>query len=276
MGIFVAGMVWLALGEFVQIIAPFRHGEKRPKPRDDYRPRTSDRALQVMGLGVGISAWCFEGVYFQSTMTACFFGLVIFHLLSVHFHVEELDIQSIHALALHTLAFLLIAYTWSHSILLVRSRQPYCGGLVAMMCLASWASDAAGYFIGKRIGRYPIFPRISPGKTWAGTVACLLFAVVPCVGMHYAAKNHWLPAHALPRDASLSVFVLFGLLIGLAGVFGGLISSLLKRAGGVKDSGRYFTGHGGVNDRFDTYSLCAPATYFFAVLLGSDSWWLGW
>lgn len=67
------------------------------------------------------------------------------------------------------------------------------------------------------------------------------------------------------------IYVAFALLIGVAGVFGGLIGSVIKRAGGVKDSGRFFTGHGGVNDRFDVYYMCAPATYFFAMHL--PQWW---
>jgi phosphatidate cytidylyltransferase len=204
-------------------------------------------------------------------MTVSFYALILFHLATVQFHVEQLSLAIVHALALHTLAFLLIAYTWSHAILIVRAGTPYCGGLCAMMCLASWASDAAGYFIGKRIGRTLLFPDISPNKTLEGTIACVIFAVLPCVSLQQAARAGYLPEHALPRDASLGVFVLFGLLIGGAGVFGGLISSLLKRAGGVKDSGRYFTGHGGVNDRFDTFSMCAPLTYFFMMLL--QTWW---
>jgi phosphatidate cytidylyltransferase len=271
MGLFVVLMIHLALGEFVQILAPFRHGDKRPKALDDYRQHWSDRALVGVGTAVGLSAFIWDGVYFSSTFTTCFYGLIVFHLATVQFHVEQLSLAIVHALALHALALLLIAYCWAHIILLVRAGTPYCGGLVAMMCLASWASDAAGYFIGKRLGRTPLFPQISPSKTLEGTVACVVFAVLPCVGLQQAANAGWLPEHALPRDAALSVFVSFGLLIGVAGVFGGLISSLLKRAGGVKDSGRFFSGHGGVNDRFDTFSLCGPLTYFFAVLL--QSWW---
>lgn len=185
-------------------------------------------------------------------MTVSFYALILFHLATVQFHVEQLSLAIVHALALHTLAFLLIAYTWSHAILIVRAGTPYCGGLCAMMCLASWASDAAGYFIGKRIGRTLLFPVISPNKTLEGTIACVIFAVVPCVSLQQMAIRGYLPEHALPRDASLGVFVLFGLLIGksaiclcdqshhlshhfcltgCAGVFGGLISSLLKRAG---------------------------------------------
>jgi phosphatidate cytidylyltransferase len=154
----------------------------------------------------------------------------------------------------------------------VRAGTPYCGGLVAMMCLSSWASDAAGYFIGKRIGRTPLFPQISPNKTLEGTVACVDFCRAAmrrhCSRRRAPATCRRTRCRATRR---LGVFVAFGLLIGVAGVFGGLISSLLKRAGGVKDSGRFFTGHGGVNDRFDTFSLCGPLTYFFMMLL--QTWW---
>ena len=78
-------------------------------------------------------------------------------------------------------------------------------------------------------------------------------------------------------------------MIGIAGVFGGLVFSVIKRAGGVKDSGvyvvnkrcpllnkmhRFYVGHGGVSDRFDTMILCAPASFYFATLATNQQWWL--
>jgi len=270
-GLFINVVVWLGLGEFIATVAPFRNGVKRPKLADDYVWRSADRALQIFGTLVSISALVLDGAYYATIMAAFFLLLIIYHLVTVQFEIEHLSLAVLHAMALHVFGFLLIAFTWSYAIVCVFSPQPYTGSMIALGLLASWASDAAGYFFGKRFGRRHLFPLISPTKTLEGTAAQLLFATACCVAFHYAVQKGYVASHLLPIDTSVWLYAAFGLLIGVAGVFGGLVGSVLKRAGGVKDSGLFFAGHGGVSDRFDSHYLCAPATYMVAVLL--RAWW---
>ncbi len=99
-------------------------------------------------------------------------------------------------------------------------------------------SDVAGYFAGKSLGGPKFWPRISPKKTWAGTVAGWIGAGI--VGALFAG-----PSGAGPVLVPLSV------LVGVAGQMGDIAESAVKRMQGVKDSSNLIPGHGGVLDRFD-------------------------
>lgn len=120
---------------------------------------------------------------------------------------------------------------------------------------AVWAADIAAYMVGSRIGRRKIAPRISPGKTWEGTIAGFVAAatVVAFVG--------------LPAGASAS-WIVPALLVGPAAYAGDLLESWVKRRAGVKDSGRVFPGHGGMLDRIDSLVAAAPVVALAILVLG--------
>ena len=126
-------------------------------------------------------------------------------------------------------------------------------GVALWLLVTVAAADTGAYFAGRRFGRRPLAPRVSPGKTWAGTaggaVAALLCGAVG--GWWFAGS----PAAWLGLAAALFV----------ASVIGDLFESVLKRVRGVKDSGAVLPGHGGVLDRLDSVLGAAPVT---AVLHG--------
>jgi CDP-diglyceride synthetase len=113
--------------------------------------------------------------------------------------------------------------------------------------LSTWAADVTAYLVGSALGRRRIAPRISPGKTWEGTIAG--FAASALVVLVVAAT------FGLPRV----VAAIAAVGIGPVGFAGDLLESYVKRRAGVKDSGTIFPGHGGVLDRLD--SLVAVATF---------------
>jgi phosphatidate cytidylyltransferase len=121
-------------------------------------------------------------------------------------------------------------------------------------------SDTGAYSVGSLIGRHRMIPRISPSKTWEGfagalfasTLASLVF--VHFLGSHLAGMT-W--PHAL----------ILGLLLGLTAVVGDLIESLFKREAGVKDSGRFFPGIGGILDLLDSLLFNAPIMYLYLRLV---------
>lgn len=119
--------------------------------------------------------------------------------------------------------------------------------------LLIWASDTGAYFAGKAFGRTQLFERISPKKTWEGTVGGALFTLAAAGGMaHYFSQlNLW---QWLVLAAIIIVF----------GSYGDLIESLLKRSRNKKDSGFLLPGHGGFLDRFDSLLYASP---FIAVFL---------
>jgi len=110
---------------------------------------------------------------------------------------------------------------------------------------ATWAADVGAYAIGSVAGRRKIAPRISPGKTWEGTLGGFAAAALAVLGIS--------ALFGLGRlDAAVAAVT-----IGPAAFAGDLLESWVKRRAGVKDSGRIFPGHGGMLDRID--SLVAVA-----------------
>ncbi len=107
-------------------------------------------------------------------------------------------------------------------------------------------SDVAGYFVGRIVGGPKFWPRVSPKKTWSGTVAGWVGALL--VGLVAAYQGVFTPTEAL-----------FAPLIAFAGQMGDIIESAIKRKIGVKDSSHLIPGHGGVLDRFDAMIGAAGA-----------------
>lgn len=112
----------------------------------------------------------------------------------------------------------------------------------------TWSNDAAAYFTGIGIGRHKLWPRLSPKKTWEGTVGGWIAAAVAAVVVV------WLS----PLQAPLYLAGLIGAVCGVLGLFGDLSISMLKRQMGVKDSGHFLPGHGGMLDRLDSLLFVLP------------------
>lgn len=126
--------------------------------------------------------------------------------------------------------------------------------LYAAVCV--WATDTFAYFVGKTVGRVPMAPTLSPGKTVEGAVGGLVGALV--VGVSFGL---WIQ---LPWYHSLAV----GVIAGLAGQIGDLFESALKREIGIKDFGHIMPGHGGILDRVDSLLFVVPLVYLYLRLAG--------
>ncbi len=118
------------------------------------------------------------------------------------------------------------------------------------------ASDTFQYYSGRTFGKRPLAPVISPKKTIEGAIGGFVLAPITLVVI----AHFW-----LPRLNPFGVWAA-GIGIVIAGIAGDLFESSLKRAAGVKDSGRLIPGHGGVLDRIDALLFCAP---LFLLLLKS-------
>ncbi|HTX88530.1 MAG TPA: phosphatidate cytidylyltransferase [Bacteroidales bacterium] len=118
--------------------------------------------------------------------------------------------------------------------------------------LITWIYDTGAYLYGKQFGRHPFFERISPKKTWEGTIAGVIVASAAAVGLYF-----------LVREIRLVDWLALTGLVIVFGTFGDLAESLFKRSLGIKDSGNLLPGHGGVLDRFDTFFLSAPFVYLY-------------
>jgi len=125
-------------------------------------------------------------------------------------------------------------------------------GLLLGFFLILWLNDTFAYLVGSAIGKHKLFERISPKKTWEGSIGGAVFALFTA----------WLLSHyftvLLPWQwlAVAIITVVFGTL-------GDLVESMLKRSLGIKDSGNILPGHGGMLDRFDAVLLAAPVVFVF-------------
>lgn len=118
-----------------------------------------------------------------------------------------------------------------------------------------WICDSAAFGIGMKWGKKKIFPRVSPKKTIVGSVAGFLSVLI----FFYVLEHFHLPS----ADFSLQDVIVFSIISGVFGQLGDFMESLFKRDVGVKDSGSFLKGHGGVLDRFDSLIFAAPLTYFY-------------
>lgn len=130
--------------------------------------------------------------------------------------------------------------------------------LLLFLFLVIWADDAFAYFVGRALGRAPLFPRISPKKTVEGSVAGLLGSLL--TGWAFA-QWRW------PAVQWWRIILLVGL-VAVAGQAGDLAESALKRGSNIKDSGKLLPGHGGLLDRMDSLLFAAPAMWSILILTG--------
>ncbi len=124
-----------------------------------------------------------------------------------------------------------------------------------ILIVTIWINDTAAYLVGSLIGRRPLSP-ISPNKTWEGTIAGILISVLLVTKI----MGQYIPLN------ERSIF-LISMVAAIAGTFGDLLESKLKRLAGVKDSGAMMPGHGGFLDRFDSILLATPFVWLLIQLV---------
>ena len=140
--------------------------------------------------------------------------------------------------------------------------------LLALFVLI-WLNDSGAYCVGyllskRKGGNHKMFPRVSPNKSWEGLIGG---AVVPVAAGCLLSHLGWFNALPALWGCSFVSPMIFSLIVVIFGTLGDLMESLLKRTIGVKDSGKFMPGHGGVLDRFDSILLATPAIIFFLWLL---------
>lgn len=115
-----------------------------------------------------------------------------------------------------------------------------------------WASDSGAYCVGSLIGKHRLFERISPKKSWEGSVGGGVLALAAACALWY-----FFPIMSLWQWMGMALVVV------VFGTWGDLVESLMKRQLGIKDSGNILPGHGGILDRFDSAMLAVPAVIIY-------------
>lgn len=129
-----------------------------------------------------------------------------------------------------------------------------------------WANDTGAYCAGSLFGRHKLFPRVSPGKTWEGSIGgAVIVLIIAAVISYFAGSDASLST--LNAQLSTLKWLGLGLVIVFFGTWGDLVESLFKRTLGIKDSGNILPGHGGMLDRFDSSLMAIPAAVIYLYTL---------
>ena len=137
--------------------------------------------------------------------------------------------------------------------------------LLLALFILLWVNDSGAYIVGSLTAKLPkgnhkMFPRVSPAKSWEGLFGGVVFSLLAGYVFY---RIGW------TAEMGLTNSLLFAAIGSVVGTLGDLMESLFKRTLGVKDSGKFMPGHGGVLDRFDSLMLATPVVYFLFVYLAN-------
>lgn len=129
-----------------------------------------------------------------------------------------------------------------------------------------WTNDTGAYLSGSLFGNHKLFPRVSPGKSWEGSIGggILVLIVATAIGWY---ENSGMHDVAEGLAMSVPAWMGLGLVVVFFGTWGDLVESLFKRTVGIKDSGNILPGHGGMLDRFDSSLMAIPAAVIYIYTL---------
>ncbi len=139
-------------------------------------------------------------------------------------------------------------------------------GLLLFLFACVWCGDIAALYVGRYFGKHKL-SRLSPNKTWEGTIASVLGSVVCGMGVFFFGQ--WLSGRGyteLHIGVAAWKLALLAVVLNGAAQLGDLLESAIKRGAGVKDSGTLLPGHGGVLDRIDALLLAAPVLWYVLLL----------
>lgn len=208
---------------------------------------------------------------FRTGLVANFIVFVPYLLTIVYLFISELYIGNKHAVndwAYTMLGQMYIAMPFS-MINVLAFELSVTNGSVAFDSLLPlsvfiflWVNDSGAYCSGSLLGKHKLFPRISPGKTWEGSIGGGLLVLIVAALIGYLTGNS-----ATPHQLNMGQWMGLGLVVVLFGTWGDLVESLFKRTLGIKDSGNILPGHGGMLDRFDSSLMAIPAAVIYLYTL---------
>ncbi|MBZ0266276.1 phosphatidate cytidylyltransferase, partial [bacterium] len=158
--------------------------------------------------------------------------------------------ECLFVLPLSTLILLREAQIWTDSLQAAIGVMYIVGGV--------WLSDSSAYFVGRAFGKHKMSPNKSPNKTFEGAAGGISVALIWAIAIGY---------YLIP-SLTLVDLIAIGIINGCFAIIGDLVESIIKRSAGVKDSGTFLPGHGGILDRFDSLLFSAAGIYLYFLFRG--------
>jgi phosphatidate cytidylyltransferase len=165
------------------------------------------------------------------------------------------DLQPFVNIAFTFLGIIYVAVPFALLNMAVFHKEIYSYQIMIGSLFLIWASDTGAYFAGRKFGKNKLFFKISPKKTWEGSIGGTLLALL----LGYILSIYF-------KDLSLWQWLCIAVIIVVTGTYGDLVESLFKRSIRIKDSGNTIPGHGGFLDRFDSLLLSSPFIVAFVKL----------
>lgn len=224
---------------------------------------------------LAVAAWCIG-------LTDGFIVLVPYIITIIYLFISELYLKRqdpIGSWAYTMLGQMYIAIPFSLINLLAfgitdNSSEPSYNWLLPLsLFIFLWANDTGAYCVGSLLGKHRLFQRISPKKSWEGSIGGAILVMLIAYAIGYTNNMTLYDADNQPTlfSASLSIIEWMGLgaVVVVFGTWGDLVESLFKRTLGIKDSGNVIPGHGGMLDRFDSSLMAIPAAvaYLYTIAM---------
>lgn len=224
---------------------------------------------------LAVAAWCIG-------LTDGFIVLVPYVITIIYLFISELYLKHrdpIGSWAYTMLGQMYIAIPFSLINLLAfgitgSSSEPSYNWLLPLsLFIFLWANDTGAYCVGSLLGKHRLFQRISPKKSWEGSIGGAILVMLIAYAIGYTNNMTLYDADNQPTlfSASLSIIEWMGLgaAVVVFGTWGDLVESLFKRTLGIKDSGNVIPGHGGMLDRFDSSLMAIPAAvaYIYTITM---------
>lgn len=215
--------------------------------------------LPIQLLGVIVGALLFSGMFLiEAGYLPSDYHYALFPLASVVFFIKLYKKNDVHPfinIALFYLGILYVAVPFAFTNLLVFYNGEYSHETILGLLFLTWANDIGAYFAGTFFGKRKLFERISPKKSWEGSIGGATLALLTSlvIGVYFDRLN-------IIEWTGVAVIVV------IAGTYGDLVESHFKRSMQIKDSGSIIPGHGGFLDRFDSLLIAVPFVVAFLYL----------
>lgn len=227
----------IAISEFYSLVLPTDHKKEK-----------------ILGVLLGLLLAC--GIYSGEGLFVSGISTFIILFLFIFFLVRIQDLTYITpTLAKLIMGIFYIGLLFPH-LSLIRGMH-FGKQWVFFVLVVTFMGDTAAYYGGSYFGRHKLYPKVSPGKTIEGAMACFIGNIAAALTFRKYFLNHVEVYHCL----------ILALALGIMGQLGDLCESMIKRGAGVKDSGKLLPGHGGMLDRIDSILFSAPFLYYYAVLI---------
>ena len=221
----------------------------------EYKKTTFSTMLAVVG-----GMYLFFAMFMLDKVTSPFMLFVPYLMLIVYNFIRELyktDGSALDNFAYFALSQLYAALPFAMlNILATFGGAGYNYIMPLSIFIFLWCSDSGAYFVGSAIGRRKLFERISPKKSWEGSIGGGVLALVAAyiLSIYHPMLGTW-------------EWMGMAIVVVVTGTWGDLIESCMKREMGIKDSGNILPGHGGILDRFDSAMLAIPSVAVYLYLL---------